>query len=57
MGKNASEGVVDSFGRSFCVPNLFVLGTSVLPVSFSLHPTFLSAALAIRTANEIIRND
>lgn len=56
MGKNATEGVVDSYGKCFSVPNLFILGTSILPVSSSLHPTFLSAALAIRTADEIIRN-
>jgi hypothetical protein len=56
MGKNTSDGVVDSFGKCFNVPNLFILGTSVLPVSSSLHPTFLSAALALRTADEIIRN-
>lgn len=53
MARSPEEGFVDQYGRSFFCPNLFVVGTSTLPVSSSLHPTLLCAALSLRTAQEI----
>lgn len=57
MASNSDQGVVDSFGRAFGIANLFIVGTSTLPVSSYLHPTLLSAALALRTAEAISKND
>ena len=56
MGNTVSDGVVDTNGRCFAVQNLFLVGTSTLPVSSSLHPTLLCAALSLRAADEIIKN-
>jgi choline dehydrogenase-like flavoprotein len=55
MADNQAGGIVDSKGRTFFSHNLFVVGTSTLPVSSNLHPTFLCAALSLRTASEILR--
>ena len=56
MANNSEQGVVDTFSRCFEISNLFILGTSTLPISTYLHPTFLCAALALRAAEEIKRN-
>lgn len=57
MSASEEEGVVDSTSRCFEIQNLFILGTSTLPVSSFLHPTLLCAALALRAAEEISKND
>lgn len=55
MAESCTDGVVDGVGRTFLSANLFVVGTSTLPVSSSLHPTLLCAALSLRTAAEIAK--
>lgn len=57
MANNSEHGVVDSFSRCFEISNLFILGTSTLPISTFLHPTLISAALALRAAEEIKSNE
>lgn len=57
MATSEQNGVVNSFSRSFGVSNMFIVGTSTLPVSSFLHPTLLSAALALRAAEEISKNE
>jgi choline dehydrogenase-like flavoprotein len=45
--------VVDRFGRSHDVPNLFVCDTSVFVTSAGVNPTLTAMALANRTADHI----
>jgi len=57
MANSSEHGVVDSFSRCFEISNLFIVGTSTLPISTFLHPTLLSAALALRAAEKIKSNE
>ena len=56
MGYDARDSVVDSYGRSHDVPNLFVMDGSVMPTSGAVNPTGTVAALALRNAEAIIAN-
>lgn len=53
MSTNLDEGVVDRWGQVHGIPKIFCIGTSVLPVSAVNHPTYLAAALGIRTVKRI----
>lgn len=54
MGDDPTNSVVDSFGRSHDVPNLFVFDGSVMPTSGAVNPTGTVAALALRNAEAVI---
>lgn len=53
MGTDASKAVVDSFGRSFDHPSLFVVGSALFPTVGTANPTLTVAAVALRTAEHI----
>jgi choline dehydrogenase-like flavoprotein len=54
MGKDPGSSVVDRFGRSHDIPNLFVCDGSVLPTQGSANPGLTIQALAARTADYLI---
>ncbi|WP_353017931.1 GMC family oxidoreductase [Mesorhizobium sp. M1405] len=56
MGDDPRNSVVDSFGRSHDVPNLFVMDGSVTPNVWAVNPTGTVAALALRKSDAIIEN-
>ena len=56
MGDNPETNVVDRFGFSHEVPNLGVLGASVMGTSGARNPTLTVQALAWRTADHLARN-
>ncbi|MXR51515.1 hypothetical protein GRX03_07845 [Halovenus sp. WSH3] len=53
MGRDPDESVVDSFGRTHDVENLFVVDGSPFVTSAGYNPTETIYALAFRTAEEI----
>lgn len=53
MGDDPATSVVDRFGRSHDVPNLFILDGSVMVTSGGMNPTATIAALSLRTARHI----
>jgi len=53
MADSIDEGVCNSWGRSYDVPNLFMSDGSVMPSSGSSNPTITIVALAIRQAAHI----
>jgi gluconate 2-dehydrogenase alpha chain len=55
MGDNRETNVVDSWGFSHEVPNLGVLGASVMGTSGAHNPTLTAQALAWRTAEHLTR--
>jgi choline dehydrogenase-like flavoprotein len=57
MGSDARTSVVDTFCRSHDHPNLFIADASVLPTSAAVNPALTIAALSLRTADHIIKND
>ncbi|MCR4471588.1 GMC family oxidoreductase [Burkholderia sp. SCN-KJ] len=56
MGNDRDRSVVDGYGRSHDVSNLYVMDGSVMPTSGSVNPTGTVAALALRNTEAIIRN-
>jgi gluconate 2-dehydrogenase alpha chain len=56
MGDDPENNVVDRWGFSHEVPNLGVLGASVMGTSGARNPTLTAQALAWRTAERLIAN-
>lgn len=56
MGENVETNVVDRWGFSHEVPNLGVLGASVMGTSGARNPTLTAQALAWRTAEHLAKN-
>ena len=56
MGDNPETNVVNRWGFAHEVPNLGILGASVMGTSGSLNPTLTVQALAWRTAEYIVKN-
>ena len=56
MGDNPETNVVDRFGVSHEVPNLAVVGGSVMGTSGARNPTLTAQALAWRTAEHVVEN-
>jgi cholesterol oxidase len=54
MGRHAGEGVVDSFGAAFDVPDLIIADGSVMPGPVGANPSLTIAALAERSAARLI---
>ncbi|MGB9029015.1 MAG: GMC family oxidoreductase [Acidobacteriaceae bacterium] len=54
MGSDPRSSVVDKFGRTHDVPNLFVCDGSILPTQGSANPGLTIQALAARTADYLI---
>jgi len=55
MGLNENEGVVDSYGRVFNYPGMFVADGSVMPGAVGPNPSLTIAALADRFADEMTK--
>ena len=56
MGDNPDTNVVDRWGFSHEVPNLGLLGASVMGTSGARNPTLTAQALAWRTAEHLAKN-
>lgn len=54
MGRDEDEGVVDSWGRVFNYPGLYVADGSVMPGPVGSNPSLTIAALSRRFAHKII---
>jgi choline dehydrogenase-like flavoprotein len=54
MGKDRSSSVVDQFGRTHDIANLFICDGSILPTQGSANPGLAIQALAARTADYLI---
>src|SRR5206468_3510292 len=55
MGDNPADSVVNRWGRTHDVPNLWIVGSSVFATSATANPTLTIAALTLRTAAAIHR--
>jgi choline dehydrogenase-like flavoprotein len=54
MGTDPATSVVDAWGRTHDVPNLFVFDGSVWPTSAGMNPTATIAAMALRMTEALI---
>jgi len=55
MGSDASDSVVDGWGRTHDHHNLYIVGSSVFATGATANPTLTLAALTLRTARAIDR--
>lgn len=55
MGTNEEEAVVNSYGNSFDVPNLYISDNSIFAGSLSVNPALTIMALALRIADHFLR--
>jgi choline dehydrogenase-like flavoprotein len=53
MAADEQHGVVDRYGHSFAVPNLYIADGSVLPTQGSANPALTIMAVAARTAHHL----
>ena len=53
MGADPGSSVVDAFGRSHDVANLFIVDGSVMVTGGSVNPTASIAALSLRSATHL----
>lgn len=56
MGINSETSVVNDSCRLHQAENIYVFGTSVLPVSSSEHPTYLASLVALKGCEDLLRN-
>jgi choline dehydrogenase-like flavoprotein len=56
MGEDRSESVVDQWGRSHDIPNLFVFDGSNFVTSTGVNPTATIMAIALRAARHLADN-
>jgi len=54
MGKDEKSSVTDPFGRAHDHPNLYMVGTGVMPTVGTCNVTLTAVALALRTADKIL---
>jgi choline dehydrogenase-like flavoprotein len=54
MGSDSRSSVVDKFGRSHDIANLFVCDGSIFPTQGSANPGLTIQALAARTADYLV---
>lgn len=55
MGNDPSTSVVDGFGRSHDIPNLFIVDGSVMVTGGGMNPTSTITAFALRAAEHIVQ--
>jgi len=54
MGKDPKTSVVNRYGQSWDVPNLFIIGSSTFPSMSGFNPTLTIQALAYMSADAIV---
>lgn len=56
MGDKSERSVTDSYGRCHELDNLYIAGPGVFPSSGAVNPTFTIHALALRTAEHLLKS-
>ena len=56
MGTGADNSVVDSYGRTHEIPNLYVAGPGIFPSEGASNPTYTVFALSLRGAEQLAKD-
>ncbi len=56
MGTDARKAVVNTEGKSFDIPNLFIADNSIFPSALSANPALTIMALSLRIADCFLKN-
>jgi choline dehydrogenase-like flavoprotein len=54
MGTGGKDSVVDSYGQTHDVPNLWIAGPGIFPTEGASNPTFTIFALSLRGAEHLV---
>jgi len=57
MGTDPTQAVVDPDGRSFDVPNLYIMDNSIFPSALSVNPALTLMALSLRVADRFLQRE
>ena len=55
MGTDPATSVVDVWGRSHDIPNLYIFDGSIWPTSSGMNPTATIAAMSLRCADHLVQ--
>jgi choline dehydrogenase-like flavoprotein len=55
MGDDPATSVVDAWGRTHDIPNLFIFDGSIWPTSSGMNPTATIAAMSLRCTDQLVR--
>jgi choline dehydrogenase-like flavoprotein len=55
MGEDPASSVVDQYGRTHDVPNLYLIDGSVFPTSSGVNPTATISAIALRCVEHLVK--
>jgi choline dehydrogenase-like flavoprotein len=55
MGDDPGSSVVDAFGRSHEIPNLWISDNSTFPAALAANPALTIMALAVRSARHFLK--
>jgi choline dehydrogenase-like flavoprotein len=55
MGYDPATSVVDAWGRSHDIPNLYIFDGSIWPTSSGMNPTATIAAMSLRCADHLVQ--
>jgi len=56
MGNDPTTAVVNASGQSYDIPNLYISDNSTFPSALSVNPALTIMALALRTADQFLKN-
>ena len=56
MGDDPATSVVNRFGQTHDIPNLYIYDGSIWPTSSGMNPTATIAALALRCSDQLVRS-
>jgi choline dehydrogenase-like flavoprotein len=56
MGTGAANSVVDSFGQTHEIPNLYCAGPGIFATAGASNPTYTIFALSLRGAEHLAKN-
>ena len=56
MGTGAADSVVNSYGQTHEIPNLYIAGPGIFPTEGASNPTYTIFALSLRGAEQLVAN-
>jgi choline dehydrogenase-like flavoprotein len=56
MGGDPAASVVDQYGRTHDVPNLYIYGGSTFPTSSGVNPTATISAVTLRSVEHLLKH-
>jgi choline dehydrogenase-like flavoprotein len=56
MGTGAGDSIVNSYGQTHEIPNLYIAGPGIFPTEGASNPTYTIFAVSLRGAEQLAAN-